>query len=90
MRSSRVFHAVDSHTEGMPTRVITGGIGPIPGDTMLARKLHFEQHLDELRLRLRPAAAVHAGSEGRGGVVIVPRNSSLTKSVNGSTAAPPV
>ena len=24
MRSRRVFHAVDSHTEGMPTRVIVG------------------------------------------------------------------
>jgi proline racemase len=31
MRTKRVFHAVDSHTEGMPTRVITGGIGVIPG-----------------------------------------------------------
>ena len=34
MRSSRVFAAVDSHTEGMPTRVITGGVGVVPGDTM--------------------------------------------------------
>ena len=34
MRSSLVFHAVDSHTEGMPTRVITGGVGVIPGATM--------------------------------------------------------
>ncbi len=31
MRTNRVFHAVDSHTEGMPTRVITGGVGVIPG-----------------------------------------------------------
>ena len=31
MRSRLVLHAVDSHTEGMPTRVITGGIGTIPG-----------------------------------------------------------
>ena len=34
MRSTRVFHAVESHTEGMPTRVITGGVGTIPGATM--------------------------------------------------------
>ena len=34
MRSKLVLHAVDSHTEGMPTRVITGGIGTIPGATM--------------------------------------------------------
>ena len=31
MRSSVVYHAVDSHTEGMPTRVITGGVGVLPG-----------------------------------------------------------
>ena len=27
MRSSLVFHAVDSPTEGMPTEVITRGVG---------------------------------------------------------------
>ena len=42
MRAARVLHAVDSHTEGMPTRVVTGGVGAIPGATMLERKLHFE------------------------------------------------
>ena len=30
MRSKRVISAVDSHTEGMPTRVVTGGVGVIP------------------------------------------------------------
>ncbi|ONK16127.1 Proline racemase [Streptomyces sp. MP131-18] len=34
MKSSRVLHVVDSHTEGMPTRVVTGGVGVLPGDTM--------------------------------------------------------
>ena len=31
MRSIRTLHAVDSHTEGMPTRVIVGGVGRDPG-----------------------------------------------------------
>jgi len=39
VRARRYFAAVDSHTEGMPTRVITGGVGPVPGATMLERKL---------------------------------------------------
>lgn len=30
MRTKHVYHAVDSHTEGMPTRVITGGVGVVP------------------------------------------------------------
>ncbi len=38
MRTRRIFHAVDSHTEGMPTRVITGGVGVIPGATMAQRR----------------------------------------------------
>ena len=46
MRTSRLFSAVDSHTEGMPTRVVTGGIGVIPGATMNERRLHFIEHLD--------------------------------------------
>jgi len=62
--ASRVFSAVDSHTEGMPTRVITGGVGPIPGETMLARKLHFEQHMDELRLLLMREPRGHGAMSG--------------------------
>ena len=30
-RAARYLAAVDSHTEGMPTRVITGGVGADPG-----------------------------------------------------------
>jgi proline racemase len=62
--ASRVFSAVDSHTEGMPTRVITGGIGSIPGDSMLARKLHFERHLDDLRLLLMREPRGHGAMSG--------------------------
>jgi proline racemase len=49
MRSVRCLTAVDSHTEGMPTRVVTGGVGVIPGDTMAARRAHFMANLDHLR-----------------------------------------
>ncbi len=49
MRAARCLSAVDSHTEGMPTRVITGGIGPVPGRTMAERRRHFVEHLDALR-----------------------------------------
>jgi proline racemase len=64
VRASRVFSAVDSHTEGMPTRVITGGVGPIPGDTMLERKLHFERHMDGLRLMLMREPRGHGAMSG--------------------------
>ena len=64
MIARRVFSAVDSHTEGMPTRVITSGVGPIPGATMLERKLHFEEHMDDLRLLLMREPRGHGAMSG--------------------------
>ena len=64
MRAARYLAAVDSHTEGMPTRVVTGGVGPIPGATMLERKLHFEAHMDELRLLLMREPRGHSAMSG--------------------------
>jgi proline racemase len=64
VRAARYFAAVDSHTEGMPTRVVTGGVGPIPGATMLERKLHFEAHMDELRLLLMREPRGHGAMSG--------------------------
>jgi proline racemase len=64
MRAARCFSAVDSHTEGMPTRVITGGVPMLPGATMLERKLHFEEHLDDLRLLLMREPRGHGAMSG--------------------------
>jgi proline racemase len=64
MRAARYFAAVDSHTEGMPTRVVTGGVGPIPGASMLERKLHFESHMDDLRLLLMREPRGHGAMSG--------------------------
>jgi proline racemase len=64
LRAARYFAAVDSHTEGMPTRVITGGVGPIPGATMLERKLRFETEMDDLRLLLMREPRGHGAMSG--------------------------
>jgi proline racemase len=64
MRTKRVFHAVDSHTEGMPTRVITGGIGVIPGDSMFERRRYFLEHLDHVRKLLMYEPRGHASMSG--------------------------
>ncbi|WP_066368123.1 proline racemase family protein [Herbidospora mongoliensis] len=64
MRTRRIFHAVDSHTEGMPTRVITGGVGVIPGATMAERREHFMAHLDHLRTLLMYEPRGHAAMSG--------------------------
>ncbi|WP_279581823.1 proline racemase family protein [Fodinicola feengrottensis] len=64
MRSDRVLHAVDSHTEGMPTRVITGGVPVIPGDTMFDRRRYFLENLDHIRKFLMNEPRGHAAMSG--------------------------
>ncbi|THV41821.1 proline racemase family protein [Glycomyces buryatensis] len=64
MRASRYFTAVDSHTEGMPTRVVTGGIGPIPGATMAERREYFIAELDHIREFLVNEPRGHSAMSG--------------------------
>ncbi len=81
MRARKVFSAVDSHTEGMPTRVITSGPGVLPGATMYERMQYLVRERDDLRTLLMyeprghardvrgdPAAADPAGRGRRRGV----------------------
>ena len=64
MRTKRVFHAVDSHTEGMPTRVITGGVGVVPGASMSERRQYFVAHLDHIRQLLMNEPRGHSAMSG--------------------------
>lgn len=64
MRISRMVQAVDSHTEGMPTRVITGGVGVFPGETMAQRRQWFIDHNDEMRTWLMYEPRGHASMSG--------------------------
>ncbi|MFF8946762.1 proline racemase family protein [Streptomyces sp. NPDC014864] len=64
MRSRLVLHAVDSHTEGMPTRVVTGGIGTVPGATMNERRLWFRAHRDDVRRLLMDEPRGHSAMSG--------------------------
>ena len=49
---SRGIQAIDSHTAGEPTRIITGGIPHIPGKTMAEKKEYLEKNLDHIRTAL--------------------------------------
>ncbi|MEU7897932.1 proline racemase family protein [Nonomuraea sp. NPDC049152] len=64
MRSKRVFHAVDSHTEGMPTRVVVGGVGVIPGNSMAERRLYFREHFDHIKQLLMNEPRGHSAMSG--------------------------
>ena len=49
MRFDRRITAVDIHADGMPGRVITGGVPDVPGSTMLEKARYLEAHGDDLR-----------------------------------------
>ncbi|CAL9573514.1 proline racemase family protein [Streptomyces sp. enrichment culture] len=64
MRTRHVYHAVDSHTEGMPTRVITGGVGVLPGATMAERRRHLIEEMDHVRTLLMYEPRGHSAMSG--------------------------
>lgn len=61
---TRLIHTVESHTEGMPTRVVVGGVGVIPGKTMFERRAYFMENMDELRTLLMYEPRGHSAMSG--------------------------
>jgi trans-L-3-hydroxyproline dehydratase len=55
---------IDAHTAGEPLRIITGGLPPIPGDTILAKRRYAQEHLDRLRTALMWEPRGHADMYG--------------------------
>ena len=52
LRSSHLLQAVDSHTAGEPTRIVTGGLPVIAGATMAAKRAELQRSHDHLRRAL--------------------------------------
>ena len=55
---------VDAHAAGEPLRVVTGGIPPLPGDTILAKRRYVSENLDHLRRALMFEPRGHADMYG--------------------------
>ncbi len=55
---------IDAHTAGEPLRIIAGGLPPIPGDTILAKRRYAKEHLDRLRTALMWEPRGHADMYG--------------------------
>lgn len=60
MKFSRMLNVVDCHAEGESGKVVTGGVGNVPGETMFDKRVYLEQNLDQLRelLLFEPRGAV--------------------------------
>jgi proline racemase len=52
MRSDRVLSTVDFHTAGIGMRLLTSGLGVLPGTTIAAKRAWFQERLDHLRTGL--------------------------------------
>jgi proline racemase len=44
-----IVTAIDYHTAGEPFRIVTGGVGPIPGRTILEKRRYAQSRLDRVR-----------------------------------------
>lgn len=64
MRTRRFVTTVDSHTAGHPTRVVTGGLAPLAGETVAARRDDFRARFDEVRTFLLHEPRGHAAMVG--------------------------
>ncbi len=69
MTFERSITCIDSHTGGEPTRIITSGFPPIPGNTILEKREYVLEHYDHIRKMLMFEPRGHAGMYG---CIVVP------------------
>ncbi len=55
---------IDSYTQGEPTRLLIGGIGPLRGDTIKEKRDDFEARYDHVRMLLTREPRGHRGIMG--------------------------
>src|SRR2546428_11249088 len=61
MRSDRVIGTIDFHTAGIGMRLLTSGLGRLPGSTIADKRRWFQEHLDDLRTGLCLEPRGHRG-----------------------------
>lgn len=61
MRADRVLGTIDFHTAGIGMRLLTSGLGRLPGSTIGEKRRWFQEHLDDLRTGLCLEPRGHRG-----------------------------
>ena len=64
MQFERMISTIDAHAAGEPLRIITAGLPPLPGATILERRRFMAEHLDEVRRVLLFEPRGHADMYG--------------------------
>lgn len=64
MHINQLFTTIEAHTGGEPLRIITGGIPPLAGKTILEKRRYFREELDHIRRVLMYEPRGHHGMYG--------------------------
>ncbi|WP_246637520.1 proline racemase family protein [Crassaminicella profunda] len=64
MHFKHLINCIDAHTEGEPLRIITSGLPPIPGKTILEKREYVLENLDHLRKMMMLEPRGHSGMYG--------------------------
>ncbi len=64
MRFERVISTIDAHAAGEPLRIITAGLPPLNGATVLERRRYMSEHHDDIRRTLLFEPRGHADMYG--------------------------
>lgn len=64
MEVRSVYTTIDAHTAGEPLRIVTGGVPPIPGRTILEKRAYVKAKLDHIRRALMREPRGHADMYG--------------------------
>ena len=63
-RHARIMQTIDCHAAGEPLRIVTAGLPPLPGETILARRAYMAEHFDHVRRFLMWEPRGHADMYG--------------------------
>jgi proline racemase len=63
-KKRKIISAIDSHTMGEPTRIITGGIGEVLGNTMEEKREYLQNNMDHIRTSVMNEPRGHADMFG--------------------------
>src|SRR5215217_5251792 len=64
VRFERVISTIDAHAAGEPLRIITAGLPPLQGRTVLERRRYMAEHFDDIRRMLLFEPRGHADMYG--------------------------
>ena len=64
MKFAKCISTIDSHTAGMPTRMVVAGLPYIPGETLAEKRQYAVDHMGDVLRMLTDEPRGHKGMRG--------------------------